>query len=200
MKKLIPVIFLMFATALTAQEFPASFYVSNVDANDTLNIRSEPSSNAEIIGEFGPYRLNIEVLETNADATWARVGYGEGMGWVSMAYLSPAQTPEAGTIPRPLRCFGTEPFWSIDFFPRGEEFSTPEQQSRLTLTRELTSDSGYLAQFGQDSESERMLIIKRSACNDGMSDRDFGFTATLFSALNGQNAVHSGCCTLDSGD
>jgi uncharacterized membrane protein len=41
-------------------------------------------------------------------------------------------------------------------------------------------------------------VITREQCNDGMSDRQFGFSIRMFLAGKGDgNQVLSGCCTLD---
>lgn len=180
---------------------PQSYFVSNVAADDVLNIRRDPNPQAEVIGSYPPFRLNVEVLDTTADGTWGRVGLGEGMGWVSMAYLE--ATPDAldGTIPRPMSCFGTEPFWSLTMSARGDEYHLlGDGALPLTLVAETTAVNGYLATFSQGSDNHRTLIIQTLPCNDGMSDRAFGFRASLFNAVNGQNWVQSGCCTRDSGN
>ena len=73
-------------------------------SDDVLNIRAEPAASSEIIGELGPYTLNVEVLRT-LDG-WGYIGASERSGWVSMRFLAPNPPPE-NKVPRPMSCFGT---------------------------------------------------------------------------------------------
>lgn len=191
----------LLGSVAAAQDFPASYFVTDVAADDTLNIRQEPDAASDVLGTYDPYRLNIEVLETTADGAWGKVGLGEGAGWVSMAYLTATLPAEPGTIPRPMLCSGTEPFWSLSLNPSGDDYELMGEPNRtLLMTAEKTADNGYMATFAEGPRSHRTLIIHRLPCSDGMSDRPFGFRATLFNAINGQNGVQTGCCTLDSGN
>lgn len=152
-----------------------------------------------MIGEYASNRQHIEVLHTDPSGAWARVGLGEGMGWVSMTYLARMPPPKTGAIPRPMHCGGTEPFWSLSMRLRGDEYATPDGGlKQLLMTHEQSGANGYLATFAEGPRSHRTLIVHRTLCNDGMSDRDFGFRATLFNALDARNVVETGCCTLDS--
>jgi len=64
----------IWATTATAQDFPAAYTVTNVAADDRLNIRGAPNSTADIIGNYGPYTLNIEVLRTSPDGNAVQSG------------------------------------------------------------------------------------------------------------------------------
>jgi uncharacterized membrane protein len=102
-------------------------------------------------------------------------------------------------IPRPISCSGTEPFWTLNMGVRGDDYQMMGADRRdLTATEETVGDNGFLARFIEGPELERTLIVRRSECGDGMSDRRFGWAATLFNAAPDGNQVLTGCCTLDA--
>ncbi|MDO9524040.1 MAG: SH3 domain-containing protein, partial [Gemmobacter sp.] len=107
------------AAPAVAEPFPATYEVRDVAANDVLNIRAQPRADAALIATLPPFAINIEVLETSEDRRWGLVSTGEGNGWVSMRYLNHTIWPDPYTVPRPLTCLGTEPFWSVALLPRG---------------------------------------------------------------------------------
>lgn len=189
----------LFGTPGWAEDFPASFFVKDVASDDTLNIRSEPSANGEIIGEYGPYALNIEVLRTTTNGKWGLVGLGERNGWTSMRYLARSDHQGANSFPRPMRCFGTEPFWSLNVTARGDEYSDISTERRdLEMRLERAAQNGAMVVFEEGPTLERTLIVKHGYCSDGMSDREFGWQAILFNDAPDTSDVLSGCCTLDS--
>jgi uncharacterized membrane protein len=184
--------------AAGAQTFPASYSVTGVAADDALNIRAEPSAEAEILGEIGPYALNIEVIELSDDGKWGKIGLPEGNGWVSMAFLDPIPPVDPNLVQRPLSCFGTEPFWSVSLYPRGAEYNSPDTGIvPLTVTHEAVADQGALIVLEEGPTLNRTLIVRREMCSDGMSDRIYGFATRMFTEAPDGNSALSGCCTLD---
>lgn len=182
-----------------AEGFPGSYFVTGVDADDTLNIRSAPDAGAEIVGEYGPYALNIEVLRTSPDGKWGFVGVGERNGWTAMRYLQASEHQDPNAFPRPMACFGTEPFWSLNVTARGDEYQEMGEDRRdLAMTVERVANNGAMAVFEEGPTLNRTLIVKRGYCSDGMSDREFGWQATLFNDAPDGSAVATGCCTLDA--
>ena len=182
-----------------AEGFTGSFYVRDVAGDDTLNIRSAPSADADIVGEYGPYTLNIEVLRTSPDGKWGLVGVGEGNGWAAMRYLARSDHQDPNAFPRPISCFGTEPFWSLNVTVRGDEYQEMGDVRRdLEMIQERTAENGALAVFQEGPTLNRTLIVKRGYCGDGMSDREFGWQATLFNDAPDGSSVATGCCTLDT--
>lgn len=181
-----------------AQDFPAAYQVTGVAQNDVLNIRATPSASADVLGEIGPYGLNIEVLEVSADHKWGKVGLPEGNGWVAMRYLEPVPPQDPHLIPRPLSCVGTEPFWSVSLYPRGAEFNSPDTGVvPMTVLQEAVSPQGYYMRLEEGPTLNRTLIVTRAACSDGMSDRQFGFQTLMFVEAPDGNETVTGCCTLD---
>ena len=184
--------------AALAQTLPAAFSVKGVAASDTLNIRAMPSAQADVLGEIGPYALNVEVLEFSGDGKWGKVGLPEGNGWVSMAYLDLIPQDDPHAVQRPLSCFGTEPFWSVSLYARGAEFNSPETGAiPLTVTHEAVASRGFLIQLEEGPTLNHTLIVTRKACSDGMSDRAYGFSTELFTQAPDGNLAVDGCCTLD---
>jgi len=183
-----------------AQDLPGHYRVRDVAANDVLNIRDLPDAKAAIIGTIEPFAFNVEVLDITADGRWGRVSNIEGEGWAAMRYLE-ATPPAPHTLPRPMTCFGTEPFWAVNMFPDGDEYATPDGTVPLNLVREAVSDAGYpggyLMEFEEGPTLTRSLIITREMCNDGMSDFAFGLAVRMFTIAPDGNSLHQGCCSLD---
>lgn len=197
-------LYLLLSTAALADGFPAHFSVTDVSQDDRLNIRSAPNASSDIIGDYGPYQLNIEVLRTSNDNRWGLVGVGERNGWGSMRYLKRQTHLAVGEFPRPLSCFGTEPFWALTVGIRGDEYSSLATGRRdvLKLTSEAVSNNGTdilggRAIFDAALAVNHTLIFKRGYCSDGMSDREFGWAAMLFTQSPDGNHVDTGCCSMD---
>lgn len=186
---------LVFATATQAQQLAERFAVKGVAADDMLNVRAGPSASSVVIGSLPPLTPNVEVMGTQSN--WAKIPFGETNGWVSMRYLAPNPAP-ANEIPRPLQCAGTEPFWDIRFGPRGEEYNELASSERrdLTVVRELVAETGYFIEIKDGLMVQRFLTITAAQCSDGMSDRRYSMSATLFIQTPNGNTVQSGCCTL----
>lgn len=181
-----------------AQTFPAAYSVRGVAANDVLNIRAEPSAKAGVLGEIGPYALNIEVLALSSDGKWGQISTPEGNGWVAMAYLDLIEPIDPHMVQRPLSCLGTEPFWSVSLYPRGAEYNSPDTGAvPLVVTHEAVAAQGFLVQLEEGPTLNRTLVITREACSDSMSDRAFGFSTRMFTEAPDGNTVLHGCCTLD---
>lgn len=191
-------ILMLSASALTAEELPAQFSVSGVAADDVLNIRQAPGAHSAKIGALEPYTTNVEVLALSDNGRWGRIGMPEGNGWVAMRYLSRQEVPEGQVIPRPLSCLGTEPFWRIGLLARGDEYERMgEDRVDLELVEERPGENGFQADLRAEDGTTYSLVVTRGLCSDGMSDREFGWSGTLFiDRANGAETLN-GCCSLD---
>lgn len=185
------------AGPVAAQDLPATYAVSGVAADDVLNIRAAPSAGAPVIGSYAPTRGRVEVIALSEDGRWGRVGLPEGNGWVAMRFLV-RESVAGAAIPRPLRCLGTEPFWSVQLGEGGAVYSAPGAEIALTPVTEAVAPEGYLALMADRTGGTWTMLVDRRQCSDGMSDRVFGWQALVFRA-GGGNALLSGCCTLDGG-
>jgi len=182
----------------TAQQFPAQFTVAGVAADDVLNIRALPLAGSDKLGEIAPDQMNVEVVRLSDDGRWGLVGRREFSGWVAMRFLV-RQEVDAGRIPRPLRCLGTEPFWSLGLLQGGEEFTTPDDSQPLSLISEAVAAGGFLAFLADPAGGVWTLTIAAQQCSDGMTDRSFGWRGVVFQQGEGGNSLRNGCCTLDGG-
>jgi len=178
-----------------ADTLPAHFIVKDVAANDVLNIRSEPTASAEIVGFYGPYTTNIEVLELSPDGKWGKVGLGETNGWASLRFLEASGHVAPNEIPRPISCFGTEPFWTFNLTQRGDEFLALDADRKdLEPSDAIVTQNGFSIEFNENEQ----LLVSRGQCSDGMSDRDFGWQGTALLFRPDGPVVAQGCCTLDA--
>ncbi|MFO7804140.1 MAG: SH3 domain-containing protein [Paracoccaceae bacterium] len=188
------------ATVASAQSFPWVYNVTGVAEDDRLNIRAAPDGDSAILGDYYAYAVNIEVLETTPDGRWGKVGADGRNGWVAMRFLDRQPDDFPHEFPRPMVCSGTEPFWTLGGYLRGNSYSEPERTSEnLTMIQQGRAGmEGAYAIFEEGPTLNHHLIVKRGACNDGMSDRDFGWQAMLFTEAPDGNSVKSGCCSMDT--
>lgn len=192
------VVLLGLGNVALALELPATFDVKDVAAGDVLNVRETPAADASIVGKIGPFDQNVEILELSTDGKWGKVGIPEGNGWVAMRYLDLNAPSDPQMIPRPISCYGTEPFWSLSLRPGVAEYNSPETGAvGLAITTERVGDNGYLLQMEEGPTLIRTMIVARQSCYDGMSDRQFGFSALMFVDSPEGNDLHRACCTLD---
>lgn len=190
--------YLALSCAALAQELPAVHAVVGVTADDALNIRAEPAAGAAIVGTIAFDAMGVEVVRLSDDGAWGMVGTAEGNGWVAMRFLAAEDVDPAG-LPRPMRCFGTEPFWTLTLDAGGGEWITPDGAAALTVEAEAAAPNGWFVTTTDPAGAiTRPGIILREACSDGMSDRIFGLSLRLFETGPNGNVIRSGCCTMDS--
>lgn len=188
------------AGSAAAETLPGSYDVSGVAANDVLNIRAEPNARAPIVGTLPANAHMIEVV--GRQGNWGLVNTGEGAGWAYLKYLTRRPGDDWFRVTGTLRCFGTEPFWSLTLMPaqntlRREEPGQPEH--RLPLGTRQGEAGRATVSFG-DAVSGGDLMMEARACSDGMSDRRFGIAVIgrLRPGLAGNSAESAlnGCCSL----
>ena len=198
MRKLLAVLLTALATGVAADDLPLAlpqlYDVVDVADDDHLNVRAAPNAGAEIIGTLASDARDIEVTALSRQGNWGQVNVMERAGWVALRYLAPQSDPAALTD---LSCFGTEPFWNINF---GADqtilFSTPEQEQVHQITSPLPiAGIGSETFFGLRFDwiyytTPSTALILPGQCNDGMSDRRY---ALQFIDLTGGLR---GCCSL----
>ena len=178
-----------------APPLPALYTVSGVAADDVLNIRVDPDGAAQIRGSLPPDGPAVEVTGFSREGNWARINHGEGAGWVALRFLTRDSTPPA---PADLTCFGTEPFWNINF--GGDDslrFSTPDSAQSHPITSPLPVSwigaegfTGLRFTWTRDATPVTALILP-GQCSDGMSDRLY---ALHYVETTGGL---TGCCSLN---
>ena len=200
MKHLVALLFALIPVLGWAQPLPALYNVAGVASNDRLNIRTAPDAGSDIVGTLAFNRTNVEVIRTDGTGRWGQVNHAEATGWVSMRYLRrlPGQTDR--TLPRPAACFGTEPFWSLDLDPRNGRFHAMGETPQPLTDRGGAASSNLIGRFAVGltgpAGSHYTAVIRRAACNDGMSDRAFGLDVDLLITGAGPARLYSGCCSL----
>ncbi len=202
-------LFLALPTLAGAQDLPALFDVTGVASGDVLNVRERPDASSPVIGTLAPDETDIEVVRANDDQTWGLVNTGERAGWASLGYLA-LKDGQTGGMPPIRQCFGTEPFWTLDH--EGAEI-------RLSQMDGPTIDGLVSGRFASRSRPDRfvyrgylrsedagpleiILFLRLEACNDGMSDREYGIELDML--VNDPDAVdglqrpflYSGCCSI----
>lgn len=180
-----------------AQELPARFTVTGVAADDVLNVRAGPSARNEILARLAPGQRGVEVVRLSDDGKWGMVAVPESNGWVSMRYLAAEPMP-ADALPRPVHCYGTEPFWSITFNEDGIVYRSPDDELPLSLRTESALTDGWQALLYAGVRGDWAVDIRRGECSDGMSDRLFGLSIKLQQSGVGATGALAGCCTLDA--
>jgi uncharacterized membrane protein len=198
----VPLALLLLASPAWGAEpaLPGLFEVSGVAPGDVLNVRAAPDAAAEIIGGLVAGATGIEVVGLDPSGRWGRVNTGERGGWAAMRYLAPGPDVwREGGLPASLRCFGTEPFWSLAPEGGAAVFATPEApERRLALAAVLDASVPADPRRALIAEGEGMRLVATiapGACSDGMSDRAFGLTAAVVVEAEAP-ALLTGCCSV----
>jgi uncharacterized membrane protein len=198
---------LMLAASAAAAAEPGYYKVAGVAADDRLNIRSEPTSTAETLGDLAPGAEPVEVLEivSSAGVEWGRVHASDGDGWVSMKFLTPIEVPVIGgsEVPEGLYCGGSEPFWGADFSKSGVSIEILDETDPPLPVTDARSAAGRNHRFSivamKDNHRITAMIAKGESCSDGMSDRNYSWRADILVEKPGNSdypILFEGCCRL----
>lgn len=183
------------ATATLAFAAPLSYSVLGVDANDTLALRAGPSASAQKLADIPADAEGLRTTgRTTASGDWIELRYEGQRGWVSARYL--AFGPAGGIqLPALLRCSGTEPFWSVDVSPQRTkaELNFLDRKYMLPITRAASAmnrNEIWIVKAAS-GKTQLSLIVRQESCSDGMSDRDYPYSAI---ALVPGSDIIAGCC------
>ena len=194
---------LVTARAEATQEYflPTLFDVSGVAVGDVLNVRTAPDASSAVIGSLAPDARNIEVVGLDRSGRWAQINTRERSGWVALRYLAyQVGVWDHGRLPESLRCFGTEPFWSLAARDSRLVLSLPDAPD-LSLPLRSVLDTGVFrdprrAILADEGAERLMLVATPKACSDGMSDRAYGLEATVVREGEGGTQMLAGCCSI----
>ena len=182
--------------ALSLAAMPAAaetVEVSGVAADDVLNLRAEPRADAPLTGALSPLAAGIEVVR-HAEG-WVYVKSGKLAGWAAARFLRP--TISFGEQPpSPLRCIGTEPFWSLVIDGDRATYSTPETKPRTDRIGKIQRSSNSTIVWRvlpNDGPVASATIEARQACSDNMSDRVYPFRVHVETR---DVQLLSGCCDV----
>lgn len=200
--KLLALVLVLVAAGAQASDEPRLYAVAGVVAGDMLNVRETPSPSAPVIGTLAPGAV-IEVTDRTATRRWGRVNTGEQAGWVSMRFLEPlGRSIDNYNMHVGLRCFGTEPFWSLaqaDGVATLSQMQGPD--TRLSI--DIAQDSGIpddqrrmIRLSGPDGPG--VAYVAQGECSDGMSDRLYALSVALMAGP--ATPLLTGCCTLQPSD
>ena len=194
------VLFAVLVCMAHAESLPAFYNVSGVAQDDVLNVRSAPDLSSRILSTLPHDATSIEVVARSPDDGWAQVNIGEQTGWISLAFLARQAAQPDDTLPRPLACFGTEPFWSLKIPQDGPaEMARMDAETVSIQTLDPVTSANQTdryAVFGQSSERVFTFIFHRDQCFDQMSDRAYGMSVDIFMTEDSGVNYVTGCCNL----
>lgn len=198
MLRLICTLLVIGSTAVAQDSYPRLHDVVGVAPDDVLNVRAGPGASHPKVGELAHDARGVEVVR--AEGNWGQVNVDGLPGWTSLRYLAPRADGDLANTRRVI-CGGTEPFWDVDVFQgQSATVKTPmnydpgEGFSAGLFQRAWNPLEKYVLQ-GTDGTRDLTLIIANTYCDNGMSDDEYGFDATLI--VSGPDGyVLSGCCEL----
>lgn len=198
MPRLILALLLFGGAAAAQQDYPLLHDVTGVASNDVLNVRAGPGASHPVVGELAHDARGVEVVRV--EGNWGMVNVTEVPGWASMRFLAPRADGDIGNAAR-LVCSGTEPFWDIDVLTgRTAQVRTPEnfepgESFRVGLLQRAYNPLEKWVLQGTDGARSLSMVVARTYCDNGMSDNEYGFDATLI-VTGPEGYVFSGCCQL----
>lgn len=200
MRYLLILLAILMPATLIAETFPALYAVTGVEEDDVLNVRGAPDVSSAVIAELAPDSTDIEVVALDETERWGWINSSEQSGWVAMRFMRRQLSPGNSLLPRPLICFGTEPFWNLDIengpiIELGWLGDTPLRFFGLSITSSANSPD-HFALIAESRGRTMNAIVQRQICTDGMSDRVYGFGMSI--VVNGldEPLFYSGCCSL----
>lgn len=177
---------LLFLATGADDSLASSWSVTGISQNDTLNIRSLPSSKSDLLGEIPANGSDISVircigvarieqLEATDEQTikkalsksWCLVRYKSTTGWVSANYLKLGEKPVATD----RRGLSSAPVWLAVFSSRDLVTATNKAisyQSNFPFVSVMASQSGFYAvALGAGApdvlEQQRRILISRNS-------------------------------------
>lgn len=198
MIRLLFVVLLALPVTVSAQQFPALYDVTGVASNDVLNVRAGPGASQPIIGELAHDAVNVEVVARAEGGNWGLVNVGEQSGWTSLSFLDRQPGEWSATPTAITSCFGTEPFWSVTGLNGTLTLQNYGEPVVSAPTSELMP-APWIDRLGVTADAPNghlTLVIRGEACNDGMSDRNYGLSTTAISRVDGEAQMWLGCCSV----
>ena len=203
MKKQLPIIAaaaLLTINAAQAQQQSAYYQVTELEGDDHLNVRAEPASTAEDIGDLASGSKPYEILETDSTGDWGRIIWLEGSGWVALRFMQQIEVEKLANtqIPVGLTCVGAKPFWTLEIqSQKVGVISTQNEVKPMAIVNTATSRNGTrfpIAVELQSNKNTATTTLRRAQCSDGMGDLRYEWAADV--VVNPQFTLLSGCCSL----
>lgn len=92
-----------------------------------------------------------------------------------------------------VTALGTEPFWNIEITGEDAVYSSPEKPGGEPFVAARFAGNNGLGFSGELDGKRLILTVTPGKCSDGMSEREFPFTATL---AHGDETL-TGCAYTD---
>jgi len=191
---------LIFCCGLIATTAGAATYtITGVDPNDSLNIRAQPNAHANTIGSIPANAHDITGTgqqQQTGRSTWREIIYQGTQGWVNSHYLSANLSESATPLFRePLHCSGTEPFWGLEIdqqarFTGMEQHYPPMNADPAQQAANRPDTWSMLFQPEHSTAPAFAFIQETRQCSDGMSDRLYRYQIQL----RFEHQTYSGCC------
>lgn len=171
--------------------------VINVADDDTLSVRAEPSVESEKLGDLKFNQEGVRVRSNAAEtdeSNWLPIKSGDLVGWVSKHYVEPAQLAE---FDDPLKCLGTEPFWSLDTAGGEVTFSdmgeAEDRYAVLEINGSQNHTNAWLFRLTDGDSEGRLMLTRTEQCTDDMSDRLYEYTIGVELP---EGRFLTGCCNV----
>ncbi|MEM6475459.1 MAG: hypothetical protein AAF687_04770 [Pseudomonadota bacterium] len=74
---------------------------------------------------------------------------------------------------------GTEPFWTFVITGESAVYTSPEDLEGTTITLSRFAGNNGISFSGELNDAPVEIVVTPGECSDGMSDRNFPFTATI---------------------
>lgn len=190
----------LFPISSLAQQLPALFSVANIKEDEFLNIFAEIDRNSEVIATFPWDARDIEITALNETGDWGQININERAGWVEMQFLEEQFLAGSSLLPRPLICFGNEPFWTLDvgLTPFAELGWLDGETVRFSGLHTISSASreGRYMMIAENNGKSLHGFVERKTCSDGMSDRVYGLDMNLLVRDGRETRYFAGCCSI----
>ncbi len=173
------------AVAAIAGEGPQRLRGAGIMGKDGYGLTLCGETNQRILDLDEPAKAAFETFmatgahEFRVDA-W---GLPEGDGHLRLSSVERLYTEGAGCDEKldgfDLRAHGTEPFWGLDVAGGQLLLSRPGQGALTGAARDLSADDGTRKFEADTVEGKLVASFAPGACNDGMADAYFGWTAEV---------------------
>ena len=170
--------------------------VTQVASDDTLNMRLAANSKSAVVYQLPFDATNL--IQVSRSGKWIQVSYRDYVGWVYEKYVTPVQPATSrSVIGQELRCFGTEPHWTLQTQGHQISFGEYGETTSFTLNDKVRQGTNHnnlwLANFIDPDNpfQSYKAIIEKSTCSDDMSDKKHPFAIKI---INSHGQLFSGCC------
>lgn len=178
---------------------PQVWKVTGVD--DSLNVRATPGVDAELVGALPAGSSSIQGTGRTTDVDgieWREIAWGDGVAWVSSAYLAPDDTPPATAAAQPstpgvsAECYrgaieGVPAALVAQFAPGG---------ATLTGSYRLDDDATADATFDGTRQAPQLFDVVVTRADGSTSNASWQFDVDGIVSSNGWRVDAVGCADL----